>query len=45
MPRRHVAPVKATADKLADGVLDSRAGQWHSVAIDQADHIVVVDAQ
>ena len=38
------APVKATADKLADGVYWIRGGQWHSVAIDQADHIVVVDA-
>jgi glyoxylase-like metal-dependent hydrolase (beta-lactamase superfamily II) len=37
-------PVKATADKLADGVYWIRGGQWHSVAIDQADHIVVVDA-
>ena len=38
------APVKATADKLADGVYWIKGGQWHSVAIDQADHIVVVDA-
>ena len=38
------APVTATADKLAEGVYWIRGGQWHSVAIDQADHIVVVDA-
>jgi glyoxylase-like metal-dependent hydrolase (beta-lactamase superfamily II) len=38
------APVRATADKLADGVFWIKGGQWHSVAIEQADHIVVVDA-
>jgi glyoxylase-like metal-dependent hydrolase (beta-lactamase superfamily II) len=38
------APVVATAEKLADGVYWIKGGQWHSVAIDQADHIVVVDA-
>jgi glyoxylase-like metal-dependent hydrolase (beta-lactamase superfamily II) len=39
-----VAPVKVTVDKLADGVYWIRGGQWHSVAIGQSDHIVVVDA-
>jgi len=39
-----VAPVKVTADKLADGVYWIRGGQWHSVAIEQADNIVVADA-
>jgi glyoxylase-like metal-dependent hydrolase (beta-lactamase superfamily II) len=39
-----VAPVKVTVDKLAEGVYWIRGGQSHSVAIDQADHIVVVDA-
>jgi glyoxylase-like metal-dependent hydrolase (beta-lactamase superfamily II) len=38
------APVKVTADKLAEGVYWIRGGQWHSVAIEQTDHIVVVDA-
>jgi glyoxylase-like metal-dependent hydrolase (beta-lactamase superfamily II) len=38
------APVKVIADKLAEGVYWIRGGQWHSVAIDQGDHIVVVDA-
>jgi glyoxylase-like metal-dependent hydrolase (beta-lactamase superfamily II) len=38
------APITATAEKLADGVYWIKGGQWHSVAIDQADHIVVVDA-
>jgi glyoxylase-like metal-dependent hydrolase (beta-lactamase superfamily II) len=38
------APVPVTADKLADGVYWIKGGQWHSVAIEQADHIVVVDA-
>jgi glyoxylase-like metal-dependent hydrolase (beta-lactamase superfamily II) len=43
-----VAPVMVTVEKLADGVYwmvdPGKFGQWHSVAIDQADHIVVVDA-
>ena len=38
------AHVKVIADKLADGVYWIRGGQWHSVAIEQGDHIVVVDA-
>jgi glyoxylase-like metal-dependent hydrolase (beta-lactamase superfamily II) len=38
------APVRVTSDKLAEGVYWIKGGQWHSVAIDQADHIVVVDA-
>jgi len=39
-----VAPVKVTVDQLAEGVYWIRGGQWHSVAIEQGDHIVVVDA-
>ena len=38
------APVRAIAEKLADGVFWIKGGQWHSVAIEQGDHIVVVDA-
>lgn len=38
------APVKVTVDKLADGVYWFRGFQWHSVAVDQGDHIVVIDA-
>ncbi len=38
------APVRVITDKLADGVYWIRGGQWHSVAIEQGDHIVVVDA-
>ena len=38
------APVKATADKVTDGVYWIRGFQWHSVAIEQGDHIVVIDA-
>ena len=37
------APVKTTAEKLADGVYWIRGFQWHSVAVDQGDHIVVID--
>ena len=37
------APVKTAVDKLADGVYYIRGFQWHSVAIEQADHIVVID--
>jgi glyoxylase-like metal-dependent hydrolase (beta-lactamase superfamily II) len=38
------APVKVTADKLADGVYWMKGFQWHSVAVDQGDHIVMIDA-
>ena len=38
------APVNVVVEKLADGVYWIKGGQWHSVAIDQTDHIVVVDA-
>jgi glyoxylase-like metal-dependent hydrolase (beta-lactamase superfamily II) len=38
-----VPPVVATAEKLADGVYYVRGGTHHSVAIDQADHVVVVE--
>ncbi len=38
------APVKVAVDKLADGVYWIKGGQWHSVSIEQGDHIVVVDA-
>jgi glyoxylase-like metal-dependent hydrolase (beta-lactamase superfamily II) len=38
------APVTATAEKLADGVYWIRGWQYHSVAVDQGDHIVVIDA-
>jgi glyoxylase-like metal-dependent hydrolase (beta-lactamase superfamily II) len=37
------APVTATAEKLADGVYYIKGGSHHSVAIDQKDHIVVVE--
>ena len=36
-------PVTVTAEKLADGVYYMRGGSHHSVAIDQRDHIVVVE--
>ncbi len=36
--------VQATADKLADGVWYIKGGSHHSVAIDQRDRIVVVEA-
>ncbi|HJZ77653.1 MAG TPA: MBL fold metallo-hydrolase [Vicinamibacterales bacterium] len=36
-------PVTATAEKLADGVWYIKGGTHHSVAIDQKDHIVVVE--
>jgi glyoxylase-like metal-dependent hydrolase (beta-lactamase superfamily II) len=39
-----MAPVKVTADKLSDGVYWMRGFQWHSVAVDQGDHIVMIDA-
>jgi glyoxylase-like metal-dependent hydrolase (beta-lactamase superfamily II) len=38
------APVTATAEKLSEGVYWIRGWQYHSVAIDQGDHIVVIDA-
>jgi glyoxylase-like metal-dependent hydrolase (beta-lactamase superfamily II) len=37
-------PVTATAERLADGVFYIKGGTHHSVAIDQGDHIVVVEA-
>jgi glyoxylase-like metal-dependent hydrolase (beta-lactamase superfamily II) len=36
-------PVTVTAEKLADGVFYIKGGGHHSVAIDQRDHIVVVE--
>ena len=36
--------VNVTVDKLAAGVYHLRGGSHHSLAIDQADHIVVVEA-
>jgi glyoxylase-like metal-dependent hydrolase (beta-lactamase superfamily II) len=36
--------VTATAEKLADGVYYIKGGSHHSIAIDQKDHIVVVEA-
>jgi Metallo-beta-lactamase superfamily len=39
-----VPPPQATAEKLADGVWYIKGGSHHSVAIDQKDHIVVVEA-
>jgi glyoxylase-like metal-dependent hydrolase (beta-lactamase superfamily II) len=38
------APVKTTAEMLAPGVYWIRGFQWHSVAIEASDHIVMVDA-
>ncbi|MEO8258276.1 MAG: MBL fold metallo-hydrolase [Acidobacteriota bacterium] len=38
-----VPPVVTTADKLADGVYYVKGGSHHSVAIDQTDHVVVVE--
>jgi glyoxylase-like metal-dependent hydrolase (beta-lactamase superfamily II) len=37
------APVTATVEKLAEGVYYVKGGTHHSVAIDQKDHIVVVE--
>ena len=37
------APVAVTVEKLADGVYYLKGGTHHSVAIDQKDHIVVVE--
>jgi glyoxylase-like metal-dependent hydrolase (beta-lactamase superfamily II) len=36
--------VMVTVEKLADGVFYLRGGSHHSLAIDQADHVVVVEA-
>jgi glyoxylase-like metal-dependent hydrolase (beta-lactamase superfamily II) len=36
-------PATVTAEKLADGVFYLKGGSHHSVAIDQRDHIVVVE--
>jgi glyoxylase-like metal-dependent hydrolase (beta-lactamase superfamily II) len=36
-------PVTVTADKLADGVFYMKGGSHHSLAIDQRDHIVIVE--
>lgn len=36
-------PVSVAVEKLADGVYYLKGGSHHSVAIDQADHIVVVE--
>lgn len=42
--RSYMPPsVTVTAEKLADGVYYLRGGSHHSVAIDQRDHIVVVE--
>jgi glyoxylase-like metal-dependent hydrolase (beta-lactamase superfamily II) len=38
-----VSPVTVTSDKLADGVYYLRGGTHHSLAIDQTDHIVIVE--
>ena len=37
------APVTATVEKLAEGVYYIKGGSHHSVAVDQKDHIVVVE--
>jgi glyoxylase-like metal-dependent hydrolase (beta-lactamase superfamily II) len=37
------APVAVTVEKLADGVYYVKGGSHHSVAVDQKDHIVVVE--
>jgi glyoxylase-like metal-dependent hydrolase (beta-lactamase superfamily II) len=37
-------PVTVAVEKLADGVYYLRGGSHHSVAIDQADHVVVIEA-
>jgi len=39
-----VPPPQATAEKLAEGVWYIKGGTHHSVAIEQRDHIVVVEA-
>lgn len=38
------APVTVQVEKLADGVHYLRGGSHHSVAIDQRDHVIVVEA-
>lgn len=38
-----VPPVQTTAEKLADGVWYIKGGSHHSVAIDQRDHVIVVE--
>ena len=38
-----VPPVTVTSDKLAEGVYYLRGGTHHSLAIDQQDHIVIVE--
>lgn len=38
------APVKTSVDQLAPGVFWIRGFQWHSVAVEASDHIVMVDA-
>jgi glyoxylase-like metal-dependent hydrolase (beta-lactamase superfamily II) len=37
-------PVNVAVEKLANGVYYLRGGSHHSVAIDQADHVVVIEA-
>lgn len=39
-----ITPVTVTANKLADGVYYLTGGTHHSVAIEQRDHVVVVEA-
>ena len=41
--QRRSAPVTVTVEKLANGVYYLKGGTHHSVAIDQKDHIVVVE--
>ena len=38
-----VPPVMVTSEKLADGVYYLKGGSHHSLAIDQSDHIVVIE--
>jgi len=38
-----VPPVMVTSEKLADGVYYLKGGSHHSLAIDQTDHIVVIE--
>jgi len=44
MREAQTAPVKVTTDKLADGIYWLKGFQWHSVAVEQGDHIVMIDA-
>jgi glyoxylase-like metal-dependent hydrolase (beta-lactamase superfamily II) len=37
------APVSVTVEKLADGVYYVKGGSHHSIAIDQKDHVIVVE--